>query len=163
MEHSFSSTPLSKMNHRLFLPLLLGALLLASCQNDELAVRQCAQSYLDAVGNFRIEEAEPYATDETIATYLHYVEEVIMPNLMPEVIASSTPATSVIDDIAFTSYTTATVRFTKTSPKDTQTATLDLVKRNNQWKVHFIPEIPAILTPRRDDLTQKIPPKITLP
>lgn len=151
------------MNRFRFFFAIVAFSLLAGCRNnEEPLVRKCAQAYLNAVGNYQIEAAEPYATEETINTYLKFVEEEIMPNLAPGIIAEATPATITINEITFTSDTTAIASFTKTSPKDIQSATIDLLKRGKQWKVHFVPEIPSIFTHPKPVTEQNIPPKINI-
>ena len=123
---------------------LMTAILLSACNSDERQIKQAAQGYLDAMANYRIEEAEPYVTEETRDITLLFVEKAIMPNLAPNVIPENTPATIDITSVDITTDTTASVAYTKTTPKDTTHETINLLKRNNEWRVHYVVEIPPI-------------------
>lgn len=123
---------------------LMTAILLSACNSDERQIKQAAQGYLDAMANYRIEEAEPYVTEETRDITLLFVEKAIMPNLAPNVIPDNTPATINITSVDITTDTTATVAYTKTTPQETSEETVGLLKRNNEWRVHYVVEIPPI-------------------
>ena len=84
-------------------------LLLMSCKSEKSLVEQSAMGYLTAMGNYKISEAEPYATEETIENTLHAIEKYIMPNLDPNVIKQNTPATIEITDVTIVDDTTAEV------------------------------------------------------
>ena len=53
------------------------ALLAVSCKSDEQMIEKNALAYLDAMGNYRISEAENFATTETINHTLHFIENTI--------------------------------------------------------------------------------------
>lgn len=101
--------------------------------------------YLNAMGNYRISEAEPYATEETIENTLRAIEKYIMPNLDSNVIQQNTPATIEITDIQIVNDTTAEVSYKKTTPMQVQEGKLDMVKRGDDWKAQVSIEIPAAL------------------
>lgn len=121
------------------------SLLLMGCQSDKKLVEQSAMGYLTAMGNYRISEAEPYATEETIENTLHAIEKYIMPNLDSSVIARNTPATIQIKDINIIDDTTAEVTYVKVTPLVAKEGKLDMVKRGKAWKAQVIIHIPEIL------------------
>ena len=131
------------------LPLLLLPLLW-SCNNDTREIKRVAFGYLDAMGNYRIADAEPFATDETIETSLYFVQHVVMAQVdtnsdLAAYIASNTPATIEITRVERTSDTSAVASFTKTTPIQTQHGEKTLLKRNGQWRVHEVIQLPDML------------------
>ena len=98
--------------------------------------------YLTAMGNYRIQEAEAYASEETIENTLHVIEEVIMPNLDTNYVKQNTPATIEIKEVNQLSDTTAQVKYVKTTPIQVQEGSLDMVKRNQEWKALVIIQLP---------------------
>ena len=97
------------------------------------------------MGNYKISEAEPYATEETIENTLHAIEKYIMPNLDPNVIKQNTPATIEITGVTIIDDTTAEVAYKKTTPVQVQKGKLDMVKRGNAWKAQVSIQIPELL------------------
>lgn len=130
---------------KLFILSLL--VLTASCKSDDKAIRHVAQGYLEAMGNYQIEAAEPFATEETKQNTLRFIEENIMPITDTSYINSNRPATITLGEISYTSDTTATIAFHKSTPIKEDDGTLDLVKRNNQWQAQVIINVPSILRP----------------
>ena len=120
-------------------------LLLMSCKSEKSFVEQSAMGYLTAMGNYKISEAEPYATEETIENTLHAIEKYIMPNLDPNVIKENTPATIEITGVTFLNDTTAEVAYVKSTPKQVQEGKLDMVKRGKDWKAQVSIQIPEAL------------------
>jgi len=108
-------------------------------------IEQSAMGYLTAMGNYKISEAEPYATEETIENTLHAIEKYIMPNLDPNVIKQNTPATIEITDINIVNDTIAEVVYKKTTPIQVQEGKLDMVKRGDEWKAQVSIQIPEML------------------
>lgn len=125
--------------------LLSIALLMVSCKSDEQMIEQNALGYLEAMGNYRITEAEQYATTETINHTLHFIEQTIMPNLDSTYLRKNTPATIEINDIHITSDSTAEVSYTKTTPIQVQEGKLAMVKENQEWKARVIINIPKFM------------------
>lgn len=119
--------------------------LLAGCNSEKKLVEQSAMGYLTAMGNYKISEAEPYATEETIENTLHAIEKYIMPNLDPNVIKQNTPATIEITGVTLIDDTTAEVAYVKTTPIQVQEGKLDMVKRNKEWKAQVSIQIPEAL------------------
>lgn len=119
--------------------------LLLSCKSEKSLIEQTAMGYLTAMGNYKISEAEPYATKETIENTLHAIEKYIMPNLDPNVIKQNTPATIEIINVSIVNDTTAEVSYKKTTPNQVQEGKLDMVKRNKEWKAQVSIQIPEML------------------
>ena len=131
-------------------------LLLASCNKDDRAIRKTAQGYLDAMGNYQIEAAEPFATEETRTKTLHFVEKIIMPITDTNYINSNRPATITLGDITYTSDTTATIAFHKKTPIKEEDGTLDLVKRNDTWQAQVLINVPQLLLPMKTHTSDSI-------
>lgn len=121
------------------------AMLMTSCKSDEQMIEQNAMGYLEAMGNYRIADAEQYATTETINHTLHFIENTIMPNLDSSYLLKNTPATIEINDIQIIDDTTAEVRYTKTTPIQVQEGKLAMVKENQEWKAQVIINIPKFM------------------
>ncbi|MBP5650808.1 MAG: hypothetical protein J6X01_07025 [Bacteroidales bacterium] len=119
--------------------------LLCCCRSEQAMIEENALGYLTAMGNYQIKEAEVFATEETIQNTLHVIEETIMPNVDPTYIRQNTPATIEITKVHQINDTTAKVSYTKTTPIQVQKGTLDMVKRNNEWKAVVFIHIPAAL------------------
>lgn len=132
-------------NITLALSIVVISILLAGCKSETSLVEESAMGYLTAMGNYKISEAEPYATEETIENTLHAIEKYIMPNLDPSVIQQNTPATIEITDVVIINDTTAEVSYKKTTPSQVQEGKLDMVKRGNEWKAQVRIEIPETL------------------
>jgi hypothetical protein len=121
------------------------SLLLTGCKSEKSLVEQSALGYLTAMGNYKIAEAEPFATEETIENTLHAIEKYIMPNLDPNVIKQNTPATIEITEVSILDDTTAEVSYKKNTPIEVQEGKLDMVKRGNAWKAQVSIQIPDML------------------
>lgn len=119
--------------------------LLSCCKSEKSLIEQSAMGYLTAMGNYKISEAEPYATEETIENTLHAIEKYIMPNLDSNVIKQNTPATIEITDINIVNDTIAEVVYKKTTPIQVQEGKLDMVKRGDEWKAQVSIQIPEML------------------
>ena len=116
----------------------------SSC-SEEKQIRKTAFGYLDAMGNYRISEAYPFATQETQNTTLKYIEESILPNTDQNYIKSETPATITITNVSITSDSTATVMFHKSTPSSERNNILNLVKRDGKWQADVRIDVPEII------------------
>lgn len=125
--------------------LLSFVIMMASCKSDERMIEKNAMGYLMAMGNYRIAEAEAYATNNTINNTLHFIENTIMPNLDSSYLAKNTPATIVINDISIINDTAAEVSYTKTTPIQVQEGKLNMVKENQEWKAEVLINIPQFM------------------
>lgn len=121
-------------------------LLLTACNNDEKEIARVAQGYLDATGNYLIEEAMPYANQETREKTLTYLRDVLLPMTPKEYMESNTPATIELGEIVRAG-DTAVVCYTKTTPIKVLESEIMLVKEDGEWLVYVplvLPEsIPA--------------------
>ncbi len=93
--------------------------------------------YLDAMANYKIDDAVPFCTQETQDGVIE-TGRVLVAAVDPEYIKSDTPATITIGDIDLTSDTTAIAHFHKSTPIKEHNGQVDLVKRNGKWKVHIV-------------------------
>lgn len=124
--------------------LALGLFMFVGCKSDQALIEDAAMGYLTAMGNYKIKEAEVYASEETIEKTLHVIEESIMPNLDSNFIKQNTPATIVIQEVNLLTDTTAEVKYVKTTPIQVQEGKLDMVKRDKEWKAQVQIQLPAI-------------------
>jgi len=119
--------------------------ILSCCKSEKSLIEQTAMGYLTAMSNYKISEAEPYATAETVENTLHAIEKYIMPNLDSNVIKQNTPATIEIIDVSIVDDTTAEVTYKKTTPIQVQEGKLEMVKRDKDWKAQVNIQIPEML------------------
>ena len=129
-------------NKSVFIVLALTTVLFCGCKSEQTLIENAAMGYLTAMGNYQIKEAEAYASEETIEKTLHVIEEVIMPNLDPNYVKQNTPASIEIKEVNQLSDTTAEVKYVKTTPIQVQEGSLDMVKRNKEWKALVLIELP---------------------
>lgn len=122
----------------------LAALLLlaTACGSDKAEIEQTAYGYLDAMGNYRFEEAIPYASQRTIETTIDFFSG-MLPHTDTAYIASNTPAKITIKGVHQTSDTTAYALFHKSTPITQQDDTLRLVKEQGLWKANVVIQVPA--------------------
>lgn len=134
-----------------FILFVLITALFCGCKSEQSMIENAAMGYLTAMGNYQIKEAEAYASEETIEKTLHVIEEVIMPNLDPNYVKQNTPATIEIKAVNQLSDTTAEVKYVKTTPIQVQEGTLDMVKRNQEWKALVIMQLPDAMKIKQVD------------
>ncbi len=130
----------------------IALLTLVSCNSDKKQILKAAEGYLDATGNYRIEEAYPYATKETRETTLKFMSEIIMPLTDTNYIKSNSPAEIKIDSI-LRDTDTAWVFYTKTTPLKTLTNSICLIREEGQWLVDVPLSIPETITESSSDIT----------
>lgn len=129
----------------LSLSICLAFFCLQGCKSEQSLIEESAMGYLTAMGNYRIKEAEAFASEETIENTLHAIEKYIMPNLDSTFMLKNTPATIEIKDVTQIDDTLAEVSYVKTTPIQVQEGKLDMVKRNNSWKAQVKIVIPEAL------------------
>lgn len=115
--------------------------LTAACDSDKKEIARVAQGYLEATGNYRIDEAMPYANQETRETTLTYLRDNLIPDTPQEYIDANTPATIVIDEIVQID-DTAVVFYTKTTPIKEVESEILVVREEGGWLVSIPMEIP---------------------
>lgn len=114
--------------------------LLAGCDSDTKEIKEVAQGYLDATGNYLIEEAMPYANQETRETTLPFLRDNLIPMTPKEYIESNTPATIELGQIVQAG-DTAVVCYTKTTPIKVLESEVMVVKEEGKWLVY----VPLVL------------------
>ena len=124
------------------------AVLLASCNSQQKTIGDAAYGYLDAVANYRFDDAYPYASQRTQEVTLSFFKQ-IFERTDTAFINKNTPAKVTIDQVIVTSDSTAQVVYSKTTPITRQQHdTVDMVREDSRWVVEWvIQDIPAILRP----------------
>ena len=117
--------------------LLFAGLLMAACSSDEEKIKESAQGYLDALGNYRPAEARPYASAETCEKTLAFYEA-LMNYTDSSVFKNNIPAEITLGQIEYTNDTCAIVSFHKSTPSTQQDGKLHMVKRKGKWLVHEV-------------------------
>lgn len=115
----------------------LAVLTLWGCNNEQRQITKAAEGYLKATGNYRIEEAYPYATRETREVTLPYMSEVLIPATDSAYLAANVPATIVLDSLLIEN-DTAWVAYTKTTPIKKLSNIIYLVKEDGKWLVDVV-------------------------
>lgn len=127
--------------------LVISVMVLASCgSNPQKEIEKNAYGYLDAMGNYRIDDARPYASTPTCERTLDVLQKYILPKTDTNYIISNTPATIDILGVELLSDTTAVVSYSKTTPLQVQSGKLDMVKENGRWCAEVIIALPPIMT-----------------
>lgn len=125
--------------------LSLAALMTVACssvQQDE--IERTAQSYLEAAGDYRLDDAMPYASKHTRNVVLPFYKN-IMERADTNYINSNRPADITIQSSRMLSDTTALVYYHKHTPiKDVDDSVL-VVLEDGQWLVHINIAIPGYL------------------
>lgn len=134
------------MKKNVFIGLLGIALLFTGCNSEEKMIQNAAYGYLNAMGNYHLSEAVPFASKETVEETIKVIEHVIMPNMDSTYIKRNTPATIEILEIVQENDTAAVVTYRKTTPIKVQRGTLNLVKRENKWQALVKMNVPQALT-----------------
>lgn len=111
--------------------------LLTACNSDKKEIARVAQGYLDATGNYLIEEAIPYANQETQEKTLTFLRDKLIPMTPKEYMESNTPATIELGEITIEG-DTATVSYKKTTPIKVLESEIMVVKEEGKWLV-FVP------------------------
>ena len=116
--------------------------LLQACGGEK-QLKEYAQGYLDAMGNYRPAEARPFATAETCDNTLAFYET-LMAFTDSSVFRNNIPAHITLGEITYSDDTCATVAFHKSTPTRQQDGTLHLVKRRGKWLVHEVLKLPKM-------------------
>lgn len=124
------------------------AVLLASCNSQQKTIGNTAYGYLDAVANYRFDDAFPYASQRTQEVTLSFFKQ-LLERTDTAFINKNTPAKVTIDQVIVTSDSTAQVVYSKTTPITRQLHdTVDMVREDERWVVEWvIQDIPPILRP----------------
>lgn len=143
--------------------LIIAALgtLLSGCATDQKRIEKAAYGYLDAMGNYRFDDAYDYATQETQTNTLDVIQQRIMPTTDMDYIHRNTPAEITITGVTIIDDTTALVSFHKSTPIQEQDGTLDMHKRGNRWLAHVLISLPPLINDSKND-TLQLPTRDTL-
>lgn len=124
------------MMKKVFVLLILLSFVFVSCHQEQKNIEQVAYAYLEALANYKVEEAKPYATPETCKTTLA-ISEQLLAMVDTAYIISDTPAIIDIQEIIVENDTMAVVKYVKNTPlKHDMKGELRLVKRERQWWAH---------------------------
>lgn len=115
-----------------FLPILL--LLLSGCRSETQKIEHVAYKYAYAMANYNVDDAEKYASAETMATITRAREYIT--KVVPGYIESDTPAKIEITKVCIVDDTTAYTIYHKTTPLKDFSDTLWVKKEVNCWKAH---------------------------
>ena len=122
--------------------LLLGSLsllLLAACNNsDKREIKRTATAYLQAMGDYQIADAAPFATKETQEQTLKVVIEAVMPYVDTNYINSNRPSKITIKSVEIVNDTEAIVMFHKSTPITEVDGDLQMRKRDEGWRAHVL-------------------------
>lgn len=125
--------------------LLLAAaamLLLGGCGNDRRQMERNARGYLEAMGNYRVDEAVPYASRHTREVTIPIARR-LTAMTDPEYIKSNTPADITIRGAKRLTDSTAVVYYHKHTPITEQEDSLALVREEGRWvadvRLHSVP------------------------
>lgn len=131
----------------------LTMLSLTGCNSNQKHIENTARFYLEAMGNYRIDEATPYSTSFTRENTLPLAKK-LTERTDPEYIQSNTPADITIKGSKRLTDTSARVYYHKHTPITEQDDSLTLFLEDGKWLVDvrfkFLP-IP---------LFDSIPPRI---
>ena len=122
-------------------PMLL--LLFAAC-GEKKQIEQAAYGYLDAVSNYRFDDADAFVTPETRDVTLAFFKAMLQ-HTDTAFIASNTPATITLGSVMRPNDSTARVTYKKVSPIKEHSDTINLVKRDGQWLVDLVINVPPIV------------------
>lgn len=104
-----------------------------SCHQENKKIERVAQAYLEALANYKVKEAKPYATPETCSSTLA-VSEQLVSMVDSAYIISDTPAIIEIQEIVMESDSIALVKYVKNTPlRHDMQGELYMVKRERQW------------------------------
>jgi len=134
------------MNGKYWILLTLPILMLASCDKDR-SLKRNALQYAQAMADYNLDEAYPYATQETQQYTLDYFK-MIIPLIDSSYIASNTPATLTLDSVVHVDDTSATVYFHKKTPLQPRVdASVGMRLRDGKWLAHQLFKPAPFLTP----------------
>ncbi|MBR5831503.1 MAG: DUF4878 domain-containing protein [Bacteroidales bacterium] len=137
--------------------LIAVSVLCVACVTEKKEIEEVAYNYLDAMGNYRIDDARPYASAETCEKTLDVFINYLMPKVDTNYIKSNTPATIEILSVDILSDTTAVVSYEKTTPITVQKdGRLDMIKEDGRWCAEVIIALPPIVEMDSTELQSKI-------
>ena len=121
------------MRIRVIIELLLSVVVLVGCGSEKKNVENVAQSYLDAITNFKTDEARKYVSPdfeqsiEMMEIFLSWAHKDTIAALMPNMVT--------INDVEIIADTAAIVSFHSSNPRQETDAQIKLNKIDGEWKV----------------------------
>lgn len=109
------------------------------CKHEQKMVEKAAYDYSYAMANYKVDEAEKYATEETKSTTLYMAKNIVQ-KVDPSYIKSDTPARVDIIDVKIVNDTCAVATYHKITPLKDFSDTLQMRKRNGKWYAHVMPK-----------------------
>lgn len=123
------------------------ALMCLGCTNREqekAQVEEAARGYLEAVGNYRFDEAVPYSSRQTVEKTLDVFNR-LMKFTDTAYVNSNTPAEITITGAKVLSSNTAVAYYHKHTPITEQDDSVTVVKEEGRWLVDDRVQEPVIL------------------
>lgn len=114
----------------------------AACSNQQQAIEESAYGYLDAVANYRFDDAYPYSSKFTQERILPTFK-MLFAHTDTAYINSNTPGTITIQAIHQVSSDTAYVLYHKDTPITHIDDSVMMIKEEGQWKAHIFARVPA--------------------
>ncbi len=124
------------------------------CKHEQKMVEKAAYEYSYAMANYKVDDAEKYATDETKNSTLLMAKQIVK-KVDPTYIKSDTPATIDIIDVKMVNDTCAVATYHKITPLKDFSDTLELRKRDGKWYAHVIPPMREVPTEEADTANDK--------
>lgn len=121
------------MKTRAIFLFLFSVVIIFGCNSERRNVENVAQSYLDAVTNFKTDEARKYAAPD----FEQYIEmmDIFVSWAHKDTIASLIPNKVTINDVEIFADTTAIVSFHSSNPRQETDAQIKMNKIDGEWKV----------------------------
>lgn len=143
-----------------FSAIILFLICLTACSHpDTKPIEMAAQGYLDAMGNYLINDAIPYATTQTREKTIPVLNQ-LMDIADTTYINSNRPATITIKGTKMLTNTSARVYYHKSTPIMEDDDSVLVILEDKQWLVDVqIKPVPILGFPQKKDVTEleKIP------
>ena len=136
---------------------LLTLFTLCSCENKS-SIEEAAIGYLQAMGDYRPDEAIPFATQYTRNTTIPVIKRIIE-HSDTAYIRKNSPSVITINDIRMVSDSIARVYYHKHTPIKDVDDSVTVVKEENKWLVDVRINVPSMLlaTPDSTQVNPRLP------
>lgn len=138
------------------LPIATALTMVMACTNNTATkeIESVAQGYLDAMGNYLIDDAIPYASSQTRENTIP-VFNFILANTDTAYINSNRPATITIHNTRMLSDTTARVYYHKSTPIKEIDDSVTVILEDGKWLVNVIINLPPMMRPNNIHIERK--------
>ena len=113
---------------------IIVVLMAISCSSDKKEIEAAAKGYLQAMGNYQIDEAIPFASSHTKENTIPFIKH-IMEHTDTAYVNSNRPATITIKRTNLISDSIACVYYHKSTPIKEVDDSVTLILENGQWLV----------------------------